>query len=116
MNNLKEKRAKKIRRKNRNNSRFFGTKSAPRLSVFRSNKFIYAQLIDDEAKKTLISTSSRGLSKGTKTEQAKTIGEQLAEKALKEGIKKAVFNKGPYTYHGRVKAVADGAREKGLKF
>lgn len=123
---------RKTRRQKRNRAKILGTAEKPRLSVFRSNKFIYAQLIDDFNQKTLVSASVKELksgkktprpsagvpaaksSLGTKTEQAQAVGELLAEKAQKNSIKKAVFNKGSYQYHGRVKAVAEGARSKGL--
>ncbi|MDP2860451.1 MAG: 50S ribosomal protein L18 [bacterium] len=90
-----------------------------RLTVFRSNKFIYAQIIDDKTGKTLIS-SGKGLESGNKKESkieiAKEIGKLLAQEALKAKITKVVFDKGSYLYHGRVKALADGAREGGLEF
>lgn len=92
-----------------------GTGKIPRLSVFRSNRFMYAQLIDDEAGKTLVAASDRG-AKGTKTAKAKTTGVKLAEKALEKKIKKVIFDRGGFSYAGRVKAVADGAREGGLDF
>jgi large subunit ribosomal protein L18 len=89
-----------------------------RLSVFRSNAHIYAQVIDDQKKSTLVSVSEKDLGelKANKTEIAKAIGQKLAEKAKDKKIKKVVFDKGPYKYHGRVKALADGAREGGLVF
>ncbi len=104
------------RRRKRNRAKIFGTAAKPRLSIFRSNKFILAQIIDDEAGKTLAAASSKLFAKKakSKTEQSKLLGEAIGEKALALGIKTVVFNKGPYKYHGRVKAVADGAREKGL--
>lgn len=109
---------KKARRANRTRARVKGISTRPRLSVFRSNRMIYAQLIDDTAMKTLVSASAKGLSKGkrTKTEEAAAIGELLASKAKEKGIKRAVFDRGGYLYHGRVKAVADGARKGGLEF
>jgi len=92
----------------------------PRLSVFRSNKAIYAQLIDDEKMITLVSASESDLptakKKKTKTEKSKLVGEILAERALKKNLKKIVFDRGSFSYRGRVKALADGAREKGLEF
>jgi len=115
MKTIKLKNIRKARRQNRNRATIFGTSEKPRLSVFRSNKYTSAQLIDDNADKTLVFASTREIKeKKNKTEQAKILGEVLAEKSLKAGIKKAVFNKGPYRYHGRVKAVAEGARLKGL--
>ena len=94
-----------------------GTAERPRLSVFKSNKEIYAQLIDDQAGTTLASVSSlkAGL-KGNKVEQAAAIGKQLAEKAQGAGISDVVFDRGGYLYHGRVKSLAEAAREGGLKF
>ena len=96
-----------------------GNESRPRLSVFRSNKEIDVQLIDDLTGKTLVATSSRdkGISgKGTKIEVAALVGKALAEKATKAGIESVSFDRNGYLYHGRVKALADGAREAGLKF
>lgn len=104
----------KNRRKNRNRAKIWGTPEKPRLSVFRSNKFISVQLIDDNSGKTLLSGSTKQFKVKSKTEQSKLLGEFIGEKALALGIKTAVFNKGPYLYHGRVKAVADGAKAKGL--
>jgi len=97
-----------------------GTAQRPRLSVFRSNSDIYVQLIDDDGSKTLASASSRdkdiAAQKTTKTEQGKLVGSAIARKAVELGLKDVVFDRGGYLYHGRVKAVADGAREGGLKF
>ena len=107
----------RIRRRIRKVS--FGTESRPRLSVFRSNKEIYAQLIDDTNGKTLAAASSRdkGIeAKGTKTEIANAVGKALAEKAVKAGVETVSFDRGGNLYHGRVKALAEGAREGGLKF
>lgn len=104
-------------RKNRVRARMLGTPQRPRLSVFRSNRYTYAQLIDDNAGKTLASASTRSLDKkGGKADKAKILGQQLAETAKKSGIKSAIFDRGSYKYHGRVKAIAEGAREGGLKF
>lgn len=97
-----------------------GTQERPRLSVFRSNKQIYAQLIDDNAGTTLISASSQeepiSAQKVNKVEQAKLVGKTLAEKAITAGIKSVVFDRGGYLYHGRVKSLAESAREGGLQF
>jgi len=94
-----------------------GTKEKPRLSVFRSNKHIFLQLIDDKAGKTLVSASDeKNKKKSTKTELAKEAGKKLAEAAKEKKIKKVVFDRGGYKYHGRVKAAAEGAREGGLQF
>jgi len=95
-----------------------GTAAKPRLSVFRSNKEIYAQLIDDVNGVTLAAASSRekGVSKGTNVEVASAVGKLIAEKALKAGVDTVTFDRGGYLYHGRIKSLAEGAREAGLKF
>ncbi len=95
-----------------------GTAVKPRLSVFRSNKEISVQLIDDTTGTTLVSVSSRnkGMAKGSKIETATAVGKSLAEKAQKAGIETCAFDRNGFLFHGRVKAVADGAREAGLKF
>lgn len=94
-----------------------GTAAQPRLAVFRSNKEIYAQIIDDVNGVTLASASSRETgAKGTKIETASAVGKLVAEKALKAGISTITFDRGGYLYHGRVKSLAEGAREAGLKF
>ncbi len=92
-----------------------GTAERPRLAVFRSNKSIYAQLIDDLSGHTLASASSKGLS-GNKSEQAAEVGKKLAAQATAAGIESVVFDRAGYLFHGRVKALADSAREGGLKF
>ena len=97
-----------------------GTTQKPRLSVFRSNTEIYAQLIDDDTAKTLASASSRdkdiAAQKGTKVEKSKLVGAAIARKAADLGLLDVTFDRSGYLYHGRVKAVAEGAREGGLKF
>ncbi|MDO6602993.1 LSU ribosomal protein L18P [Arenibacter palladensis] len=97
-----------------------GTAERPRLAVFRSNTGIYAQIIDDVAGKTLVAASSRdkelAKAKGTKTEVANLVGKAIAEKAKEAGIEAVAFDRGGNLYHGRVKSLADGAREAGLKF
>ena len=98
-----------------------GTSERPRVAVFRSNKQIYAQVIDDENGKTLLSASSRekevaGAGKGNKTEQAALVGKLLAGKCKEAGIENVIFDRGGYKYHGRVKSLAEAAREGGLKF
>ncbi|MBB1149949.1 MULTISPECIES: 50S ribosomal protein L18 [Myroides] len=95
-----------------------GTPARTRLSVFRSNKEIYAQIIDDVNGVTLVSASSReaGITRGTNVETAASVGKLIAEKALKAGIETVSFDRNGYLYHGRVKSLADGAREAGLKF
>ncbi|GGF80637.1 MULTISPECIES: 50S ribosomal protein L18 [Wenyingzhuangia] len=96
-----------------------GTASKPRLSVFRSNKEIYAQLVDDNAGVTLVSVSSRDKeieAKGSKVEVAALVGKSIAEKAVAAGVEIVAFDRNGYLYHGRVKALAEAAREAGLKF
>ena len=97
-----------------------GSAARPRLSVYRSNKGIYAQIIDDVNGKTLVSASSLSkdfnASKGTKIDQSAAVGKLVAEKAVAAGIKDVVFDRNGYLYHGRVKSLADGAREGGLNF
>ena len=95
-----------------------GTAAKPRLSVFRSNKEIYAQLIDDVNGVTLLAASSRekGVNKGTNVEVATAVGKLVAEKALKSGIENVTFDRGGYLYHGRIQSLAEGARAAGLKF
>ncbi len=113
----KEARRKKIRSRIR--GKISGTAERPRLSVFRSNKETYVQLIDDVAGVTLVAASTRDKDftrNGTKSEQGKLVGTTLAQKAAAKGISDVVFDRGGYLYHGRVKAVAEGAREGGLKF
>jgi large subunit ribosomal protein L18 len=95
-----------------------GTSARPRLSVFKSNKAIYAQVIDDSKGHTLLASSSKDLDKkgGVTVSISKTVGQKLAEKALASGIKDIVFDRNGYLYHGNVKALAEGAREGGLNF
>ncbi len=93
-----------------------GTAERPRLSVFRSNKQIYAQVINDLTGKTVASASSLGLDKMPKIDQAKKVGELVAEKAKTAGVETVVFDRNGYLYHGRIQALADAAREGGLKF
>jgi large subunit ribosomal protein L18 len=107
------------RRHRRIRGKVAGTAERPRLAVFRSNKGIFAQLVDDESGKTIAGASWLGLPKsfkGNKTEQAEAVGKAVAEAAKKAGIEAVVFDRGGYLYHGRVKALADGAREGGLQF
>ena len=111
----KQERRNKIKARIR--GRIAGTAQRPCMSVFRSNKQIYAQLIDDEAGRTLVSASSRGLDiTGTKSEIAAQVGENVAKKAIEAGITTVVFDRNGFLFHGRVKALADGARKGGLKF
>lgn len=112
-----EKVAQRIKRHKRIRARVSGTATKPRLAVFRSNTSIYAQMIDDEAGRTLCSASDiKDTSKVTKSETAAKVGKELAEKALALGITECVFDRGGFLFHGRVKAVAEAAREAGLKF
>lgn len=113
LNQIRERRTKRVRAK------IFGNKKVPRLAVFRSNVSVYAQLIDDGEGKTLASASSRELvkemQKKSKTEKARAVGELIAKKARTLGIGRVLFDRRSYAYHGRVKAVAEGARHGGLK-
>ncbi|MCV6631345.1 MAG: 50S ribosomal protein L18 [Flavobacteriaceae bacterium] len=106
--------------KNRIRKVSFGTDARPRLAVYRSNREIYAQIIDDNSGLTLAAASSREKEiseiKGSKSEVATAVGKAIAEKAIKAGVEQVAFDRGGYLYHGRVKALADGAREGGLKF
>ena len=109
----------RLRRHRRVRGKVRGTAERPRLFVFRSNRGIFAQLIDDDSGKTLAAASWTDLPasfKGDKTAQATEVGKRLAEAAKKAGIETIVFDRGGYLFHGRVKALADGAREGGLKF
>lgn len=110
-NDMRIKRHKKIRKN------ISGSNETPRLCVFRSNLSIYAQIIDDNTKTTLVSSSSLELKlKGNNLEIASAVGKDIAEKAKKAKIKTVVFDRGGYLYHGRVKALAEAARENGLEF
>lgn len=113
------KEAKRQKIKSRIRGKVSGTAVRPRLSIFRSNKETYVQLIDDTNGVTLAAASTRDKDftrNGTKTEQGKTVGMMVAQKAAAKGITDVVFDRNGYLYHGRVKAVAEGAREGGLKF
>lgn len=110
----------KIQRRNKIKTRIrgkvSGTAERPRMTVFRSNKQIYVQLVDDLAGKTIVSASSKGLEGGTKTEVAAKVGSAIAEKAIAAGVTTVVFDRNGYLFHGRVKSLADAARNGGLKF
>ena len=108
----------RARRHKRVRKHLVGTAERPRLVVFRSNRGIAAQLVDDGAGKTLAAASSLNVrnAKGTKSDQAAAVGKLLAENAKKAGVKSVVFDRGGYLYHGRVKALAEAAREGGLEF
>ena len=114
--NRKLDRRNKIRRRIR--GRVTGSSERPRLSVYRSNKYIYAQLIDDASGHTLASASSieKDLDNGSPVEAGKAVGQKLAERAREAGVASVVFDRNGYRYHGRVKALAEGAREGGLQF
>jgi large subunit ribosomal protein L18 len=117
MNKNKQKIIKRNIRHNRVRAKVFGTAVLPRLSVFRSQGHIYAQIIDDVAGKTLVSANSQKLGlKLKKSEIAKAVGKLVANLALKQNLAKVVYDRGGYKYHGRVKALAEGAREGGLVF
>jgi large subunit ribosomal protein L18 len=105
----------RLRRHRRLRKRISGTPERPRLAVFRSNRHIYAQLIDDRAARTLASATDGEATDGDKTARAKATGKLLAERAKEAGIDEAVFDRGGRLYHGRVAALAEGAREGGLK-
>lgn len=113
-NSIRKKRHQHVRRS------VHGTAERPRLNVFRSSKHIYVQLIDDDKQITIAQASTVGkdskIENGGNVEAAKEIGKQIAERALEKGVKKVVFDRGGYLYHGRVKALADAAREAGLEF
>lgn len=118
---IKKKRKNRVRRHKRVRAVIKGTSERPRLSVFRSNKRIYAQLVDDSKGITLLSASNREvrskkLEVKDKKEAAFGVGKILAKKALEKGINSVVFDRGGYKYHGRVKALAEGVRQGGLKF
>jgi large subunit ribosomal protein L18 len=117
---INKKQNRRLKIKYRVRKKVFGSVEKPRLSVFRSNKQIYAQLIDDDNGATLASASSRekvfAEKSITKSEMAKEVGKLLAEKAKEAGVEKVVFDRNGYLYHGRVKSLAEGAREGGLKF
>ena len=117
-----DKNAERIKRHKRIRNRISGTQERPRLSVYRSEKHIYAQIIDDVAGKTLVAASTvekaiaEQIGELAKKDAAKVVGKALAEKALAAGIKEVVFDRGGYLYTGRVQSLAEGAREGGLEF
>ncbi len=116
------KKDKRLKRRIRIRKKITGTAEKPRLTVYRSLKYIYAQIIDDEKSHTLVAASSleKELKEGIKSTRdigaAKAVGELIAKRALERGVKEVVFDRNGYKYHGRVKALADAAREAGLKF
>ncbi len=122
MGSLNFKKQARLKRKKRIRKKVFGSQERPRLCVFRSTRHIYAQIIDDTAGHTVVTASSmekdakEHSEKGNKTAIAKYIGKTVAKRSMEKGIKKVVFDRNGFLYHGRVKAVSDGAREAGLKF
>jgi len=113
---MKKQFQRKVQRQSRIRAKLRSISDLPRLSVFRSNNYVYAQIIDDSSHKTLIGVSEAKDQTGTKTERARVLGQELAKQAIDKKITKVVFDKGSYAYHGRVKALAEGAREGGLQF
>ena len=115
-----DRKASKVRRHTRVRKKVFGTAERPRLCVFRSEKNIYAQIIDDVAQKTLVAASSLdkdfAVKAGSNKEAAKVVGEMVAKRAIEKGIKTVVFDRGGYIYHGRIQQLAEAAREAGLEF
>lgn len=122
MDKAKERKLARIKRQKRIRKKVIGTAERPRLTVFRSAKHIYAQIIDDTsgntlaAASTLEKTAGSGSDAGDKTSMAKQIGKLIAERAQQKGLRTVVFDRNGFLYHGRVKAVSDGAREGGLRF
>lgn len=110
----------RLKRHRRVRAKVNGTTEMPRLSVYRSNKYIYAQIIDDSTGTTLVSASSSekalGLASTSNIEAAKTVGQEIAKRAVSKGLESVVFDRSGYLYHGRIQALADAAREAGLKF
>ena len=112
----KIKKIQRERRKKRIRAKVFGTKERPRLSIFRSNKFVYAELINDDLGITIVSGNTKSIKGKTPKDKAKKLGEEIAKGALAKKVSLAVFDRGGYFYTGSVEAVADGARAGGLKF
>ncbi|MEK7186448.1 MAG: 50S ribosomal protein L18 [Patescibacteria group bacterium] len=113
------KKLNRIKRKIRVRGKIRGTENMPRLSVFRSNKYMYAQVVNDDKGQTIVAISEKQLEKKealNKTDKSKELGMLIAKKAIAKKVKKVVFDKSGYAYHGRVKAIAEGAREGGLQF
>ncbi|HJO62249.1 MAG: 50S ribosomal protein L18 [Desulfobacterales bacterium] len=122
MDSLNFRKRARLKRKKRIRKNIFGTTERPRLTVFRTTKHIYAQIIDDTAGHTLASASTmqkainKHLGKGKRIAVANLVGKSIAERAIKKGIQKVIFDRNGFLYHGRVKAVSDGARKAGLDF
>lgn len=109
---------RQLKRQTRTRSKIKGTADRPRLSVHKTNRFMYAQLIDDVAQKTIVGVSEKHLKEvvSGKIAKAKAVGILLAKKAIEKKVKKVVFDRGAYSYHGRISSIAEGAREGGLEF
>ena len=116
MNKNSDKKLNRSRRHRKVRAKISGTSSRPRIAVFKSNQYIYAQVVDDESGKTLLSVSDMEVKKGKKSEKALKIGEALAAQMKEKGLLEAVFDRGGFKFHGRVKSVADGLRSGGIKF
>jgi len=116
MNINKQKKARRLRRKKGIRKNVFGAADRPRLTIYRSNKNIYAQIINDIEGKTLASASSVKMDNGSNVEAAVEVGKAIAEAATAHGVESVAFDRNGYLYHGRIKALADAAREAGLKF
>ena len=108
--------ARRNKIKTRIRGKISGTAERPRMSVFRSNKGIYVQVIDDLTGNTIVAASSKGLEGGTKVEVAAKVGEEIAKRAMEKGVTEVVFDRNGYLFHGRVKSLADAARKGGLEF
>lgn len=115
MNKNSDKKLNRSRRHRKVRAKISGTSSRPRIAVFKSNQYIYAQVVDDESGKTLLSVSDMEVKKGKKSEKALKIGETLAARMKEKGLLEAVFDRGGFKFHGRVKSVADGLRSGGIK-
>ena len=113
---MRSKRARRNKIKTRSRGKISGTAERPRMSVFRSNKGIYVQVIDDLTGNTIVAASSKGLEGGTKVEVAAKVGEEIAKRAMEKGVTEVVFDRNGYLFHGRGKSLADAARKGGLKF
>ena len=116
MDKNKLKTEKRKRRRNRVRAKIAGTAKRPRLAVFKSNKYIYAQIIDDDSHNTIAATSSLKMGANKLIENAEKVGKEIAKKAQEKKIKEVVFDKGGFMFTGKIKALADGARKGGLKF
>lgn len=116
MSRTNQKKEKRERRRRKIRTKVVGSAATPRLSVFRSNRYVYAQIIDDGKAATVAAASSKKIAAGKKVEQARLVGKEIAKLAKERKIARVVFDRGGYVYAGRVKAVADGAREGGLQF